>query len=98
MITKVPSFRTTKGEVFASLEEAQAAELLALLTPEQGNAPDTALIRMILLNQERVIDILTTAPSSLPKARKVNGGRKVRKAVKIGADANFTEAKANAVA
>jgi hypothetical protein len=96
MIEKVPSFRATNGEVFPTLEGAQKAEIRALLTPEMGEGPSDIILVAILRNSERLVDILTTSPASLPKARKVNGGTKRRKA-KVEALAVHNEAKADAL-
>ena len=98
MITKVPSYMTSRGQVCSTLEDAQAAEIHALLTPENGDGPAAVYLKMLLMNKEKVVDILTMSPTSLPKARKVNGGRKPRKAAKIEADAAANEARADALA
>ena len=63
------------GKVYASLKEAQIAELDALF----AESPTDPASLTILKNPERVIDILTTTESSKPKARAINGGTKKRR-------------------
>lgn len=60
-------------KVFATIEEAQAQELLALIETAGLSAIDA-----IIKNREAVINILSTSASSRPKARIANG-RKPRK-------------------
>jgi hypothetical protein len=69
---------------YKSLREAQGAELVQILNDLRPNDlcpnPTTAEIAdHLLANSERVTDILTTTEASLPKARKIHGGRKPRK-------------------
>ena len=73
------------GEVpFLTLEAAQAAELTNLFpTTNDKENPSLLTVKEIVAilmeNQEQVLDILTTTPTSKPKARKINGGSKPRK-------------------
>lgn len=85
MIERSPSFKTSDGVRFETLPEAQEQELALLLSIEEpgqsrpcGN--DKTYAQRIIKNREAVIDILTTTPTSLPKARKLHGGTKTRKA------------------
>jgi hypothetical protein len=79
MIQKAPSYVTSDGKPFADLKAAQAHELRTLfgenITQGQAEAIDE-----LVDHKEFVIDILTTTASSKPKARKINGGTKKRKA------------------
>jgi hypothetical protein len=74
MIEFTKSFKVG-DKVFATIEEAQKHELELLL-----DAADESAINQIINSKDKVVDILTTKAGSLPKARKVNGGRKVRSA------------------
>ena len=64
---------------YKSLRAAQQAELIALFRdlPHESTASDIADV--VLSNSEKVVDVLTTTENSLPKARKIHGGRKPRK-------------------
>ena len=76
MITRSTAFVTSDNETFATLEGAQGHELMLVL----GCADDNPVIPILLKNADRIIDILTTTPTSKPRARKANGGTKKRKA------------------
>lgn len=82
MIEFTKSYKTTDGEVFATIEEAKRHELiLALQTikiPEASNISLDDVATLVLTVQEEVVDILTMTPNSKPKARKLHGGTKVR--------------------
>lgn len=86
MITKVNAYQSSDGTAHSSLEEAQKAEIKALFKREErANTsewlePSLEYIADLLVeNAGQVVDILTTTPTSKPKARKVNGGTKRRK-------------------
>lgn len=83
-IESVKTFTTSDGVKHFSVEEAQKHELNMLFTAgtmEAGEPGNISLfIDQLYAEKERVIDILTTKPSSRPTARKSNGGRKTRKA------------------
>lgn len=68
------------GKTFATLKEAQCAELEQLFTMD-AEVPWTPfeIANAIAEASERIIDILTTTESSRPMARKANGGSKKRK-------------------
>jgi len=76
MIERKPSF-AVGDNVFATLEEAQKFELLLLLA-DLGETEAQKVSGEILNNKDRIVDILTTTGTSKPKARKINGGKKVR--------------------
>ena len=60
------------GKAFASLRDAQKAALEALLPdPEFG-------VEALLERRDAIVNILTTKETSLPRARKANGGTKKR--------------------
>jgi hypothetical protein len=71
MIEKVSGFKVGE-QFFPTIVSAQLAELMSIVPRETAE--------VILANAEKIVDILTMKPSSLPKARKINGGRKQRKA------------------
>lgn len=94
MIQFTKSYKTSDGQVFGSIEDAQLHEIAAIfscfnheLAPEI--APDIA--KVILEKKAFLIDILTTTPNSKPKARSTNGGTKTRKkTVVTDADSSTT--------
>ena len=71
-------------KVFASLGEAQLSELMAIIETEEPNLKGQDYIRVIpghfVDHADKVIDILSTTVNSRPKARRINGARKTRKA------------------
>jgi hypothetical protein len=78
MIEKITGFKVGE-QFFPTIEDAQKAELVELLSETAFNAEDTKLIAAVIVeDSEKIIDILTMKPSSRPKARKINGGRKKR--------------------
>lgn len=77
MIEFTKAYKASTGETYATLEEAQRKELSGLLGIPFG-AADSPLEK-ILSNKEKVVDILSTTPTSKPRARSINGGRKKRK-------------------
>jgi len=80
MIQFTKSYKTTDGQVFGSVEQAQLHELEALLQKVPGNnaASPASVAKHLLDNKAVLIDVLTTNPNSKPKARSVNGGSKRR--------------------
>lgn len=75
MIEKTQGWKV--GEMFfATLAAAQAEELARVF--DCPNGPDIA--RKIIDHATEVRDILTTTPDSRPKARRIHGGTKPRKA------------------
>ena len=82
MLSKCASFKTSDGNTFEQLEEAQKHEL-SLLFPQTDQASGLsveAVVDTIVENANEVTDILTTTPTSLLKARANRGGKKPRKA------------------
>lgn len=81
MITKTQSFQTSDGTIHASIEDAQAWELKALLMQDTLNLSkeqQDATAKILVTYRDKVIDALTTGPRSKPKARSINGGTKRR--------------------
>lgn len=75
------------GNTYATLKEAQIAEITALVDSLREGAKASGLdismeeiANVIVENAEKVVDVLTTTEKSRPTARRVNGGRKPRKA------------------
>jgi hypothetical protein len=58
--------------VYATLEEAQESELQDIIGDESA--------KRVMAVKDKVLDVLTTKPTSKPRARAVNGGKKTRKA------------------
>lgn len=75
MITRTSAFVTSDNQTFAELDAAIGHEL-SLIFPDSAFPPPT--VETILKNRDRIVDLLTTTPTSKPKARKVNGGTKKR--------------------
>lgn len=87
-ITKTAGFKASDGVVYATVEEAQASELFALLKQTDGSA-GVELANLKMLAQDLVTDgrdallaILTTGPRSRPKARRTPGTTAPKRAVK----------------
>ena len=78
MIEFTKSYKTADGQVFGSIEEAQTHEITRIFEKNPfTTAAEAAAI--VLKNKTILIDILTTTPSSKPKARTTHGGTKNRK-------------------
>lgn len=80
MLERVSAFKTTDGQTFSSVGEAQRHALLLLIPDGQrGNPVNPDYLAELMVNEAaKVVDILTTTERSLPRARKVNGGTKKR--------------------
>lgn len=69
-------------KVFASVEEAQGAQIHELLLDPSNKRAlpmgDTAITAWVMDNKVKLLDILTTSSKSRPSARKANGGTKTR--------------------
>jgi hypothetical protein len=79
MITRTQAYSTSDGRTHATLEDAQREEITALADPKKAyNYREMAL--WIFENREKLVDILTTTPTSKTKARRINGGKKNRAA------------------
>lgn len=77
MIERIQAYRASDGTTHATLEEVQKHELSEVLCLTSG-APVQDVAALIFEHRERVLDILTTSPTSKAKARKINGGTKKR--------------------
>lgn len=75
MIERAQSYKTSDGETFLELKDAQTHEIQILL---QGMPTES--VTLIVANAAVLVDILTTTGRSKNKARKINGGTKKRKA------------------
>jgi hypothetical protein len=92
MIEFTKSYKTSDGQVFGTIEEAQKHELSVLFLPHPilqatglpSEPMNDWIAEMVLDNKETIIDILTTKSNSKPKARKANGGSKKRTTKSIG--------------
>lgn len=82
MIEQVKSYKTSDGKSFFELVEAQAHEIVLIVekVPGVGDMVSGEIASAIVQQKDRIVDILTTTASSRPKARRVNGGTKKRKA------------------
>lgn len=78
MIEFTKSYKTADGQVFGSIEDAQAHEIEVLFEKNPFETPKDAAA-IVLKNKTILIDILTTTPNSKPKARATHGGTKNRK-------------------
>lgn len=87
MIKRTPAWETSTGAFVRTLEEAQQCEIEVVLKMRFEAGPDITpdqeidvefFAKLLVVNKDRVIDILTTTANSKPKARKINGGRKPR--------------------
>jgi len=58
--------------VYATLAEAQEQALIEFIGDDAA--------KRVMENADKVLDILTTKPTSKPRARAVHGGKKTRKA------------------
>lgn len=80
MIEKTLGYKV--GQMFfPCIEDAQRRELEQLF--EKANLPGDLragwIAAKVLEHQEKILDILTTTPTSKVRARKINGGTKRRK-------------------
>ena len=79
MISKTQAYASSTGAIFATLEEAQRDELVALFSAESGlNWTPDEIAERIIEQSARILDILSTTKRSRPARRLVNGykGRK----------------------
>jgi hypothetical protein len=85
IMSKVTRFTAGDGSEHNSLEEAQVRDLTVMLSDELAEKHPTlanltpVFVQAILAQSKRVVDVLTTRLGSIPRARSVNGGKKVRK-------------------
>ncbi len=80
-----PTYKTSDGEKFEKLSDAQQHELELLFPPDhtRQEAPgmyyDGKLIAAVLMQKADIVsDILSTTSKSKPRARAINGGTKKR--------------------
>lgn len=76
MIEHANSFKVG-DKCFLTLEEAQKFELTKLIPVDNAGTVNIGP-EWFLKNKDVIVDILTLTPNSKPKARKINGGTKVR--------------------
>ena len=89
MIAFTKSYKTTDGQVFSSIEEAQVHELVEFMNEKKFvNNPSEVIAKFILDNKVSIMDILTTTPNSRPKGRAIHGGTKKRSPKAVVADPN----------
>jgi uncharacterized protein (DUF488 family) len=86
MIEFTKSYKTADGQVFGSIEDAQIHEIEVLFEKNPFETPADAA-KIVLKNKTILIDVLTTTPSSKPKARTTHGGTKNRNKKTIITDA-----------
>lgn len=79
MIQKTQAFKTSDGQTFEKIQEAQVHEIKLLLPDGQSSSEEIA--SMIVIHADKIVDVLTTTARSKVLARKINGGRKQRRAV-----------------
>lgn len=88
MLTRSPGWTTTIGKHVTELKDAQIEELAGIIprptfegiTNGDVDKMFVGIARGIVDEALKVVDILTMSPNSKPRARKVNGGTKKRKA------------------
>ena len=80
MIERIQAYKASDGTVFASLDDVQRHDLAAMIT-DDGMLTAERVASTFVANRDKVLDILTTGPKALPKARKINGGTKKRPTV-----------------
>lgn len=85
MITFVKAFKTEDGKTHATIEEAQRYEIASMLLEARpisvatsGDQQYSDVAQWMVENSTKIVDVLTTKPTSKPRARSINGGRKLR--------------------
>lgn len=87
MIERATSYKAG-DKIFATLGQAQAHELTALLEDVRPNTIDpkerdevvAGVVSGLVHHADKVIDILSTNATSRPKGRRINGAKRTRKA------------------
>src|SRR5687768_5076011 len=82
MIQKSTGYKSSDNQFHPTLEDAQKHEIGLLLTNSDvatGQELHNEIVDYLFSVRDKLVDILTTKPNSIPKARAVNGGRKPRK-------------------
>lgn len=75
MIEKTVAYKVGE-QFFPTIVEAQTSELATLL----NEVPISDVPGFLVRHSDQVVDILTMTPTSKPRARRINGGKKTRKA------------------
>ena len=80
MIQRTPAFKTTDGQTFETLDQAKLHEIQSLALDIPGLPVDFGPVvsRFVIDKADKILDILTTTPTSKTRARRVNGGTKKR--------------------
>lgn len=84
MIEFTKAFKTADGSTHTSLDDAKKHEIVSILLdfkPPQTESAQKAAVEtaeIIVEHATQIVDILTTTPTSKPRARRVNGGTKKR--------------------
>ncbi len=89
-ITFTKAYATSDGKTFGTIEEAQKYELRAILFDVTSNLedlgqdrwPSNVVVDRLVDHSAAIIDILSTTPTSRPKARKSHGGTRRKPAAK----------------
>ncbi len=73
MISKIHAFQTSDNQTFSTIEAARAHELEIFIT-SKGQVPTepNGVAEFLIINAEKVMDLLSTKANSRPAARKVN--------------------------
>jgi hypothetical protein len=82
MIEKTHSFKTSDGNLWPTIEEAQKHEL-ELFLKEAKFEDGTNLATALLDKRAHIVDLLTMKATSHAKARKINGATKTRKVAAV---------------
>lgn len=84
MIEKTTAYKVGQ-QFFPTIQDAQRQELISILSG-MDTGPDTTLAEhaadTVLAQKDKVMDVLTMAPNSRPKARKANGAVRKSRAAK----------------
>ncbi len=83
MIEFTKAWKATDGTPFFTLKEVKHHEIKLLYTEDGvangGAAESDAFAAAVIRHADKIVDILTTGPRSILKARKSHGGSKPRK-------------------
>jgi hypothetical protein len=82
MLTKTTGYLDSAGNMHATVEAAQKAELAKLFNLSEKLWSHEQIADYILANADAIIAILTTGPRSKAKARKAPGTTNPRRAMK----------------
>lgn len=79
MITKTQGYQSSDGKFHPTLESAQKCDLAELLKDEVKNDAPEFYAVIIMKYREKILDILSTTPTSKVRGRKINGATRTRK-------------------